>query len=361
VRRGLISWSREEVAASVLDDRVSRLQAAMRKAGLEAMIVYTSFARPSAVAWLTHFVPYWNEAILVVHPAGPPVLLAAFSKRVHDWIREVSHVGEVRAAPDLGRAVLKYFDEHPAAAGRIGVVELDALPWPVAAPLIDRHGVSLVDATSVFAGVRQPADEVEIRLARRASQIAAGAFAAIPAGIRRASQLLAALEGSARLGGAEDVQLRLAADLGSEATLRRVEGDAPLANRHAVQMLVTYKAACVRVTRSLCTGAAPRSWQAAAGWLVRAGARLGEDGLATGTADPAPGRISFWQLESSLGSQPLSAVAGSQGGVAPVLPAGSLASLSVRIDLDDGPWLGGGALQVGGRATDAWIAQESSE
>lgn len=351
MRRGLISWSRAEVPAAVLENRVSRLQAAVRRAGLGAVLVYTSFARPGAVAWLTHFVPYWNEAILVVLPAGPPVLLAAFSKRVHDWIREVSHVGEIRAAPDLGRAVLKYFDEHPAAAGRVGVVELDALPWPVAAPLIDRHDILLVDASAVFAGVRQPADEVEIRLARHASQIAASAFAAIPAGLRRASQLLAALEGAARLGGAEDVQLRLAADLGSDAILRRVEGDAPLASRHAVQMLVTYKAACVRVTRSLCTGAAPRSWQAAQGWFAEAGALIGESSFA---APPAgPGRLAYWQLESSLGSQPLSAVAGSQSGVSPVLPEGSLASLSVRLDLDDGPWLGGGALQVGGRS---WIS-----
>ena len=60
MRRGLISWSHEEVPAPVLERRVARLQDRMRDAGLGAMLVYTSFARPSAVAWLTHFVPYWN-------------------------------------------------------------------------------------------------------------------------------------------------------------------------------------------------------------------------------------------------------------------------------------------------------------
>jgi len=140
--------------------------------------------------------------------------------------------------------------------------------------------------------------------------------------------------------------------IAGDAILRRVEGDLPLASRYAVQMLVTYKAACVRVTRSLCEGAPPRSWQAARGWLAQAGTRIGEGSFAV---DPAcPGRLAHWQLESSLGSQPLSAVAGSQGVIAPALPEGSLASLSVRIDLDDGPWLGGGALRVGGRA--AWIS-----
>ncbi len=352
MRRGLISWSRDEVPPSVLENRVSRLQAAMRKADLGALLVYTSFARPGAVAWLTHFVPYWNDALLVVPPAGAPVLLAAFSKRVQDWIRQVSHVGDVRSAPELGRAAAEYLEKRSSRAGRVGVVELDALPWPVAGPLVDRPGVSLVDATSVYASVRQPADESEIRLARRATEIAAGAFASIPAGTRSASELLAALEGSARLAGAEDVQLRLAADLARDATLRRVEGDVPLANRYAVQMLMTYKAACVRVTRSLCAGAPPQSWRAAQDRLVQAGTRISEGDFAAAAA--GPDRPQYWQLESSLGSQPLSAVAGSQSVIVAELPEGSLASLSARFDLDDGPWLGGGPLQIGRRP--AWIS-----
>src|SRR2546429_9320271 len=108
MRRGLISWSGEEVPSSVLEGRVARLQEQMRVAELGAVLIYTSFARPSAVAWLTHFVPYWNEALLVVFPTGAPVLLAAFSKRVHDWIRSVSHLGEVRSPPGFGPAALTF-------------------------------------------------------------------------------------------------------------------------------------------------------------------------------------------------------------------------------------------------------------
>src|SRR5258707_8084552 len=104
MRRGLISWSRDEVPPSVIEGRVARLQEEMRNADLGAMLVYTSFARPSAVAWLTHFVPSWNEAPRVVFPTGAPVLLAAFSKRVHDCIRTPSHLGELPSAPDRRRA-----------------------------------------------------------------------------------------------------------------------------------------------------------------------------------------------------------------------------------------------------------------
>src|SRR5437899_1952600 len=201
----------------------------MRAAELGVVLIYTSFARPSAVAWLTHFVPYWNEALLVVFPTGAPVLLASFSKRVHDWIRSVSHLGEVRSAPDLGRAAVVLLEERPPKPSSIGVFELDALPWFVREPIAkSRYGRGLVDATGLFAAIRQPADEAEIRLARRAATIAVQAFKAIPTGAKRASELLSTLELSARLDGAEEVLPRLAPDLRADATLRRLEGDAQI-------------------------------------------------------------------------------------------------------------------------------------
>ncbi len=353
MRHGLISWSREEVPASVLETRVSRLQKEMRKTELGAVLVYTSFARPSAVAWLTHFVPYWNEALLLVLPADAPILFAAFSKRMHHWIREVSHVGEVRSAPDLGRTAATYLKEHPPAPSRIGVVELDALPWSVAEPIVKNgFGGELVDATDVFAANRQPADEVEIRLARRAADIAAKAFEAIPARARRASDVLAALEASARLDGAEEVLVRIACDLGTDPTLRRMEGDAPLGERWAVELAVAYKAAWVRITRCRSVNEPPQSWRNAVKWFAGSVERLDESCVVSGpgaTGANPPGRLSSWILESCIGSQPLSVVAGDGQIARRALPAGALASVSVRVDLDDGPWLGGGPFVIGGR------------
>src|SRR5437667_9336301 len=255
----------------------------MRDAELGVVLLYTSFARPSAVAWLPHFVPYWTEALLAVFPTGEPVLLAAFSKRVHDWIRSVSHLGEVRSAPDLGQATVAFLKERPPQPSRIGVLELDALPWPVAEPIMkSEYGRAVVDATDLFAAIRQPADEVEIRLARRAATIAVQAFKAIPTGAKRASELLSVLERSARLDGAEEVLPRLAPDLRADATLRRLDGDALLGERYAVELSVAYKAAWVRVARSFCNGAEPQSWRRAAEWFSRAGGSLNEANIASG-------------------------------------------------------------------------------
>src|SRR5262249_29880211 len=153
----------------------------MRASGLGAMLVYTSFARPSAVAWLTHFVPYWNEGLLVVLPTGAPVLIAAFSKRMQGWIRSVSHVGEVQSVSNPGRAAAERL-ERLSGISRIGVLELDALPWSIAEPLSAAVGERLADASALFASIRQPADDTEVGLAQRAAAIAAKALGAVPPG-----------------------------------------------------------------------------------------------------------------------------------------------------------------------------------
>src|SRR3977135_3227991 len=302
MRRGLISWSRDEMPSAILEGRVARLQERMRAADMGAVLVYTSFARPSAVAWLTHFVPYWNEALLVVLPAGAPGWLAAVSKRGHDWIRSVSHLGEVRSAPDLGRATVAFLKERPPQPPRIGVLELDALPWQVAEPIVkSEYGRAVVDATGLFAAIRQPADEAEIRLARRAGRIAGQASQPFPPKARRVSELLSALEGSARLAGAEEVLPRLAPDLRADATLRRLEGDAVLGERYAVELSVAYKATWVRITRCVSIQAVPPSWRGAADRFVETVERLNEANLS-----PEPqvagsvrlGKTAAWTIET---------------------------------------------------------------
>jgi Xaa-Pro aminopeptidase len=331
VRRGLIAWSKDEVPASALEARVAKLQAAMRAERLDCVLVYTSFARPAAVAWLTHFVPYWNDALLAAFPEGAPVLLAAFSKRMSPWIHETSHVGEVRAAPELGAAAAKLLAERR--ASRAGVVELDALPWRVAQPIA---AAKLVDASGAFASVRQPADAVELALARRATQIARRALDAAADGARLASHALAAAEKSARLEGAEDVIARLAPDLREDATLARMEGDAPLGARWALELTVAYKGTTVRVARSFAAGAQPPSWSAAEGWMQAAAG----GGLPTS----APGRIVARRTDASVGTAPLETVDAER------LPKGALAVVSATLELADGPWICAGPVLLGERA-----------
>lgn len=315
----------------------------MRDAGLDAMLIYTSFARPSAVAWLTHFVPYWNEGLLVVLPSGAPVLLAAFSKRMHGWIRSVCHVGEVISASHLGRGAADLLKERTPGISRIGVLELDALPWPVAEALLgSRQSGEIADATALFASIRQPADDTEIKLAQRAADIAAKAFGSIPSGAVRASEVISAVDASARRDGAEEVLPRVAPDLAAGSVLRRLEGDLHLSERYAVELSIAYKATWVRVTRCFSANV-PQSWLDAQRWT--------SDWATHITVDPAkrpPGDITFWSLEACVGSQPFSVVASAVGPRGTV-SAGTLASFSIKLALPGGAWLGGAPVVVGGR------------
>lgn len=312
----------------------------MREAGLGALLLYTSFARPSAVAWLTHFVPYWNEGLLVVPPRGAPTLLAAFSKRMQDWIRSISHVGEIRSVAGLGSAAVDVLQKlAPEAA--IGVIELDALPWTVAEPLLATTGARLSDASDLFASVRQPADDSEVALAQKAADIAMKALGSIPPGAMRASEVLAAIERSARRDGAEEVLPRIAPDLASGTALRRLEGDCHLGGRYAVGLSVAYKAAWARVTRCL-SASAPPSWLQAEKWTRDWATRNTEV-----SGGPPPGAIAFWTLEACVGTRPFS-VLGSAVGPRGTVAAGTLACYGIQLQLADGPWMSSGPVILGG-------------
>lgn len=355
MRRGLISWSREEVPQSILETRVGHLQQAMHEAGLDVVLAYTSFAQPAPVQWLTHFVPYWSEALMVVFPQGAPTLLAALTERVHPWIREVSHLAEVISAPRLGEKAAAFLVERlgsnasGAGTSRIGVIGLDELPWSVGAPLIKALGSDrMVDASRLYAALRQPADQAERDLAKRATAIGEAALRAIPADATRASEVLAALERSARKAGAEEVLLRIAPDFTRSARLLRMEGDVRLGERYAVELSLAYKGSWVRLNRCVATQSEPLSWQAAARWLASACSSVvaGQTVPSFDTV-PANGSLSAWTLEACVGVYPLSVVAAHDRPSTLALPAGSIAVLSVELALPDGFWRGSVPLVVG--------------
>lgn len=355
MRRGLIGWSKEEVPDAAMALRVTRTQDVMQKEKLDAVIAYTSFARPNAVSWYTHFVPYWNDGLVVVFPTGLPMMLAAFSKRVEPWIREVARVGDVIMTPNLGKGVIDMLKERiPTLAtggARIGLIELDELPWPIAEAFDEAgFGPALVDFSAQFAALRQPPDDSEIGLARKALTMAAKAYAAMPPGARQASQILSAIDSSARLDGAEEVHLKVAPDLDTSGVLQRLEGDARLGARHVISVSLGYKSVWVRTVRCM-AAKPPASWGAAQQWFDKAVLALDAGNLAAGPATAGlTGKLTAWSIESCIGGAPLSPIAyGGTGGNHSIrsLPPGALAVVTVQLELADGPWHGAANLILG--------------
>ena len=260
MRRGLISRSPVELPDAVLDARLGRLRDGMRDARLDALIVYTNNTQPAGVSWLTGFVPYWSEALLVVPHEGLPYLVAALTFRVKTWIERVSRLGEVLHNPRVGlKAAQQIASARKNAA--VGVVDFNNLPTGIADDL--REGgpdLTLNDASALFATVRGKADPAEIALASKAAAIAHRALAQTQETSLDAA--IAGVEREARLLGAEEIYIAAAPDLDRDARFLRIEGKRPLGKTFALRATVAYKGVWVRLVRTFCDPAIAR--QAAA-------------------------------------------------------------------------------------------------
>ena len=177
MRRGLISRSLAELPDAALDARIGRLRAAMVEARLDALLVYTNNTRAAGVSWLTGFVPYWSEALLVVPRAREPVLVVALTFRVKSWIERTSRVAEVVHTPRVGLEAARMIAAAQADAA-VGIADFDGLSAGIVDDL--REGgprLILSDASALFARLRAEADPAEIALAVKAATIAQTALA----------------------------------------------------------------------------------------------------------------------------------------------------------------------------------------
>ena len=346
MRRGLMGWDQAELPRSALAARLERLQAAMARENLDALLLYTNLVRPAAVCWLTGFTPYWIESLLLVPVNGRPMLATALSKRVADWIRTTAWLDEIVNTPKPGIAI----GQRLAGCKRVGVLEFDALPAGLyddvvaAAPRVE-----LIDASAMFASVRRSIDDAERGLIERADGLAVAALDQVNASATDAGTLAGLVEKHSRLAGAEEAYIAIAPDLDLDRRLIQVSGPVPLARRFAVRASIAYKGAWVRRTRSFARDPqGARAIASADAWLTElasgifAGQAL-ETQIATSLTLPRPVEHLVrrsWMAESCRGSYPLAVVDSSRLPSRETQLAGTYVVLSVELTVDDVPWLG---------------------
>ena len=356
MRRGLMGWDPAELPKRTLDDRVSRLQAAMKRSTLDAFLLYTNLVRPSAVCWLTGFTPYWIESILLVPANGAPILATALSKRVSEWIRATSQVDEIINTPKPGTAI----GQRLAADGakRVGVLELDALPAGLHDDLVSAApNAELIDATALFAVERRVVDEPERKLILRADALALAALDQVNAAeVKDAGALAGLVERHARLGGAEEAYIAIAPDLAADRRLIRISKPVPLAERFAVRASIAYKGCWVRRTRTFAKDdVGQRATARADHWLnqftrsIAADKPLASQIVAQSKNFPRA-ELKSWMAEMCVGSYPLEAVASSSLPGEDIATDGSFVVLSLDLTVDGVPWLGAAPAFVGGRS-----------
>jgi hypothetical protein len=338
MRRGLIARSKVELPDAVFDARIERLRAAMR--GLDALLVYTNNTRPAGVSWLTGFIPYWSEAMLVLPRSGPPVLVVALTFRVKPWIERTSRVAEVIHTPRIGVETARLIAAGKADAA-IGVVDFDFLSTGIADDLREAGPqLAFSDASELFAALRASADPAEIMLTARASSIAASALSRIDPREPGIGAVVAAVEGEARRLGAEEVYVAAAPDLARDRRLVRIEngsaGEPALGTRFAVRASVAYKGSWVRRVVTIdrdaaATGAEEGRSAFAEAAFAEAVARLPDD--------RALSQFASFMVEGCRLSQPLETLMGSR--VADPRPpaAGAVVSVQACIEVDGRPIL----------------------
>ena len=345
MRRGLISRSKAELPDAALDARLERVRAAMAEAHLVALLVYTNNTRPAGVSWLTGFVPYWSEALLVVPREREPVLVVALTYRVKSWIERTSRVADVIHTPRIGlEAARMIAAKEPAAT--IGIADLDGLSAGIVDDL--REGgpdLTLRDASALFARLRAEADPPEIALAVTAAAIAQRALAQIPSmqAEREAKlgEIIAAIEREARGLGAEEIYIAAAPDLVHDCRFKRIEGEARLGGRFALRATVAYKGTWIRLVRTFeGQGVATPNEEAAVRFAAAIAELPSERGF-TGA--------SSWLVEGCRIAQPLEPLLGSRV-AEPITPAaGALVSVQATIDVDGRPVLLGAPGLIGRR------------
>jgi hypothetical protein len=334
MRRGLISRSLIELPDAVLDARVARTHAALRGAGLDALLVYTNNTRPAGVSWLTGFVPYWSEALLVLLRDRPPVLVAALTYRVKSWIERTSRVADVVHTPRIGLEAARMIAGTKADAD-VGIADLDGLADGIVADL--RTGgprLNLQDATTLFERLRGRADPAEIALAMKAATIARRALA--EGSGESLGEIIGAVEWAARVHGAEEVYVAVAPALARDPRLRRIEDEAKRGESFALRASVAYKGTWVRLVRSFVDAA---RWEQAAARFAAAVAELSQPHGFAG--------FSSWLVEGCRIAQPLEPLMGSRM-AAPRTPVpGAVVSVQARLNVDGQPVLIGAPALLG--------------
>jgi Xaa-Pro aminopeptidase len=347
MRRGLMRWDPQELPATALADRLGRLRAMMRKEGFGAFLIYTNLVRPSAVNWLTGFTPYWSEGALLVLDSGAPLFVTALSKRVANWMRTTDPISEIVNAPRPGKLIGERLAQN-GAIRRLGVLELDTLPTGLYDDLVAAApSLTIADASAVFAGVRRSIDDAERGLLAHADRLAGAALKQVVAATEADAGTIAGLvEQHARLAGAEEAYIAVAADLASDRRLLRIVKPTPLGRYFAVRASVAYKGAWVRRTRTFARDAADaRDIAQAEAWLAGLATALD---LAKPLALQLAGEVrklrdatlGDWMLEGCVGSYPLQVVATARGAGQQSPGPVEFAVLTVGLTIAGTPWIG---------------------
>jgi hypothetical protein len=329
-----MDWVAAEVPEDVLRGRIAQVAAACGAQGLDAALFYSSFTRPAQVSALTHFVPFWSQALLAVTPTGVSLLAMATTGRTVQWIRSVSRVDEVIVGAEVGASAGQWLRANTPAR-RIAIAAPDDMPCAAHAGLRKALPDTVFEPAGGALAALEAGFDPTPRVRETAHSIAGLALARVSSQHwQEPHALLAALDGHCRSLGAEEVSVQLAPDLAHGALAYRLEGPAALGAHFGLRLTLAYKGYWLRVGSSFTrNGMATQEHPACIAALnaLRAVAartrRIGEWVHAVRQASGA--LVTDWQVEARQCGLPLASISASDHIGAVDAPA--CASFSARL------------------------------
>jgi hypothetical protein len=336
-----MEWNPAEVPEEILRDRVAQVAAACGAHGCDAVLYYTSYTRPAQVSALTHFVPFWSQALLAITPSGASMLTMATTGRTVPWIHAVSRVDEVIVSAEIGASAGRWLRERTPAR-RIAIAALDDLPHSAHAGLRGALPEAILEAAGPWHIALEAGFDPAPRVAQRARAMAASALALVQPGVwPNAQTLVAALDGHCRGLGAEDVLVKVAPDLAHNADPCRLEGPVNLGAHFGVRLTLAYKGYWLRTGSSFShasatTAEVPACTEALRALRETATRTRSVEALIHSVQAASGARVDAWNLEARRGGLPLASIGASEHRCGDEAPAFSTFSAQLEARQEHG-------------------------
>jgi len=220
--RGLQVWDKSQVPTKELEARVAKMRSAMKKNGIDIMLLSEN------VAYLK------SEPVLIVPKDGPLVVVTpranapsgeggqAWLGRRNEWVREIIQLGE-NDADMFAKEVKVVIDGMGLLGGKIGYVGVNNLPAQFASLKRNFYESEFVDATPLMSEIMANKSEVEQNLIAKAAQLEDVACKTLAknakAGMTEMA-LMAEVDHVIKLGGAQDHKFSLSTGADAQKVLR---------------------------------------------------------------------------------------------------------------------------------------------
>jgi Xaa-Pro aminopeptidase len=233
LRLGRDVWDRSALPVEEFRDRALRMREAMRRAGLDALLLYGAGLNGCGhPTYLSNYIVKLPFSALVVLPReGEPALVFEGATRGRSAAQATTWIDDVRPCWNMAETCLAVLAERGLTSATIGLAGLPRLvphaEW--SALVAGLRDATLVDAEDIVWNQRAIKSAREIAQVRRASRIVDQALASLPAvrpSIADEARLAALVVREARMQGAEDIRLSIARTGLPEWAFRPAEGEA---------------------------------------------------------------------------------------------------------------------------------------